>query len=72
VPLVLEVGTVLAIQFRQGDPDIGDPAVGDPGIQITGSAPSWTLNIDDGGAAGLPGEPDFDDAVISVQATVAP
>jgi hypothetical protein len=27
------------------------------------------LNIDDGGAAGTPGEPDFNDVVLSVQAT---
>lgn len=72
VPLVLESGAVLAIKFEQGTPDPIDPPIGDPGIQVTGSAPTWTLNIDDGGAAGTLGEPDFDDAVITVQATAAP
>jgi hypothetical protein len=43
--------------------------VSDPGIQVTGSYPSWTLNIDDGGAAGTPGEPDFNDVVVTVTAT---
>jgi len=72
LPLVLPAGTQLAIQFRQGTGDPGDPATGDPGIQVEGNYPNWTLRIDDGGNAAAPGEPDFDDAVVSVQATLAP
>jgi PKD repeat protein len=68
----LEAGSQLALRFFQGTPDVGDPATGDPGIQINGTYPNWTLNIDDGGNAGAEGEPDFDDAVISVTATLAP
>jgi PKD repeat protein len=72
LPLVFEAGSTLGLRFNQGTADAGDPATGDPGIEISGGAPSWTLNIDDGGAAGTEGEPDFDDAVISVTATAAP
>ena len=71
-PLVFAAGTSLDLRFNQGTADPQDPPTGDPGIQITGSYPNWTLNIDDGGAAGTQGEPDFNDAVVSVQATLAP
>ena len=64
---VFASGDQVTLEFTQGTPDPGDPATGDPGIEITGGAPSWTLNIDDGGAAGTAGEPDFDDAVVGVQ-----
>ncbi len=70
-PLVFNAGTPIALRFNQG-PQGTNPPVSDPGIQVSGSYPNWTLNIDDGGAAGTPGEPDFDDAVLSVQATVVP
>lgn len=72
LPLVLEASTVMGVHFVQGTADVGDPATGDPGIEVDGAYPNWTLRIDDGGNAGIGGEPDFDDAVISVQATVAP
>jgi PKD repeat protein len=70
-PLVLDAGSTLPLRFHQG-PQGNNPPVSDPGIRITGSYPNWTLNIDDGGAAGTPGEPDFNDVVLSVQATLAP
>jgi PKD repeat protein len=69
---VFEQGSTLALRFTQGTADPGDPASGDPGIQIDGGYPSWTLNVDDGGNAGAQGEPDFNDAVLSVTATLAP
>lgn len=65
---VLAAGSTLPIRFHQG-PQGTNPPVSDPGIQVTGSYPNWTLNIDDGGAAGTPGEPDFNDVVMSVVAT---
>jgi hypothetical protein len=71
-PYVFEAGTVLAIHFVRGTPGPTDPPASDPGIQVDGTSPSWTLNIDDGGLAGTAGEPDFNDAIISVQATAAP
>ena len=69
---VFEAGSTLALRFTQGTADPGDPASGDPGIEIDGSYPGWTLNVDDGGNAGAQGEPDFNDAVLSVTATLAP
>jgi PKD repeat protein len=71
-PLVFQAGTPIALRFTQGTPGAGDPPTGDPGIQIVGTYPNWTLNVDDGGAAGTPGEPDFNDVVLRVQATLAP
>jgi len=71
-PTVFEAGSTLTLRFTQGTPGPADPAVGDPGIQVDGSYPNWTLNVDDGGAAGTVGEPDFNDVVLSVQATLAP
>jgi hypothetical protein len=72
LPLVLTAGTALGLRFSQGLPGQDDPPAGDPGIRITGSFPNWTLKIDDGGAAGTQGEPDFNDAEVSVTATLAP
>jgi PKD repeat protein len=70
--LVFTAGSTLGLRFQQGTAGPLDPPTGDPGIQIQGSFPTWTLNIDDGGAAGTQGEPDFDDVVLTVQATLAP
>jgi PKD repeat protein len=69
---VFEAGESLALRLTQGTPGPGDPPAGDPGIQVTGAYPTWTLHVDDGGAAGTTGEPDFNDAVLTVQATIAP
>jgi PKD repeat protein len=69
--LVFQPGSTLPLAFHQG-PQGTNPPVSDPGIRITGRFPNWTLNVDDGGAAGTPGEPDFNDVVLSVQATTAP
>ena len=71
-PLVIAAGTPISLRFTGGNAGPGDPATGDAGIQIDGTYPNWTLNIDDGGAAGTQGEPDFDDVVLAVQATLAP
>jgi PKD repeat protein len=69
--LVFQAGSTVPLRFHQG-PQGTNPPVSDPGIRVTGRFPNWTLNIDDGGAAGTPGEPDFNDVVLSVQATNAP
>jgi PKD repeat protein len=66
-PLVFQAGSTLGIQFRQGTADPGDPVTGDPGITTRGSFPNLTLNVDDGGAPGTQGEPDFNDAILLVQ-----
>jgi PKD repeat protein len=70
-PLVFQPGSTLPLRFHQG-PQGTNPPVSDPGIRLTGTYPNWTLNIDDGGAAGTAGEPDFNDVVLIVQATPAP
>jgi PKD repeat protein len=72
LPRVFEAGTPLPLRFTRGTPGVSDPPAGDPGIQVAGTYPTWTLNVDDGGAAGTPGEPDFNDAVLTVSATLAP
>jgi PKD repeat protein len=41
-----------------------------PSLHVTGAYPTWTLSFDDG--VGGPGEPDFDDLVISVTANPVP
>ena len=70
-PLTFTAGSTVPLRFHQG-PQGTNPPVSDPGIQVTGTFPNWTLNIDDGGAAGTAGEPDFNDVVISVTATTVP
>jgi PKD repeat protein len=70
-PTVFLAGSTLTLRFTQGPPP-ASPPTGDPGIQVTGSYPSWTLNVDDGGAAGTSGEPDFNDVALTVTATAAP
>ncbi|MGH7489067.1 MAG: PKD domain-containing protein, partial [bacterium] len=49
-----------------------DPNRIPPAVSITGSFPTWTLNFDDGEDPTGPGEPDFNDLVITVNATVVP
>ena len=71
-PLVLNAGESFTFRFKQGTAGPGSPPTGDPGIQVDDSYPKWTVNIDDGGAAGTPGEPDFNDAILTVEATLAP
>jgi PKD repeat protein len=64
--------TQIEAQFTQGVGDPEDPARGSPGIQLTGSFPSWTIKIDDGGNPTAPGEPDFNDIVLTVSAQTVP
>lgn len=67
--LIFEAGTQLPIVFHRG----ADPVAGPPAAQFTvNGTNSWTIDIDDGGNPGGPGEPDFSDAVLTVTATAAP
>jgi PKD repeat protein len=69
-PLVLQPGTPVTVRFSAGSPGPTDPPAGDAGVRVTGNQQvNWTLNMDDGGLAGQQGEPDFNDAVVSVIAT---
>lgn len=69
-PRVFDAGTQAEARFTQGIPGAGSPPAGTPTIRLDGAWPTWTLNIDDGGNPG-PGEPDFDDIVLTVTATRA-
>lgn len=62
-------GTSLEAQMTSGstDPDRIPPAV-----HVTGTFPDWTLSFDDGEDPTGPGEPDFNDLVLTVHATVVP
>jgi PKD repeat protein len=68
-PLVFDAGGTLHVRLKRGT---GTPEPGSPAGTITGTAPTWTLNFDDGGNPGGDGEPDFGDVVVTVQATPAP
>jgi PKD repeat protein len=68
-PMVFEAGAQLLVRFTQGTIDVGDPPVGPPAGRMEGTHPNWTLSFDDGGNPTAPGEPDFTDVVLTVQAT---
>ena len=70
-PRVFEVGP-LTLRFTQGVADPGDPAVGPPAGEIEGTFGSWNISIDDGGNPTGPGEPDFSDVILAVEATPVP
>ena len=67
-----EAGTHIQAEFTQGAGDPDDPEKGPPAIRLDGAFPTWTINIDDGGAPTAPGEPDFNDIVLTAQATAVP
>jgi PKD repeat protein len=67
-PLIFEAGSQLHVRLRRGT---GTPTPGAPAGNITGTSPTWTINFDDGGNPGGPGEPDFTDVVLTVQSNPA-
>jgi PKD repeat protein len=67
-----DAGTQIQAQFTQGVGDPEDPVRGSPAIQLTGAFPTWTISIDDGGNPTAPGEPDFNDIVLTVSAQTVP
>jgi PKD repeat protein len=69
---IYEAGSQTAILFRQGTPDAGEPAPNPAVGQVTGSFPSWVINFEDGDNPGGPGEPDFTDVILQVEAVPAP
>jgi hypothetical protein len=63
-------GTNLQVQFTQGTkPRASDPDPGPPSTRVSGTFPNWTIEFDDGGNTGRPGEPDYNDIVLTVAAT---
>ncbi|HYC33291.1 MAG TPA: PKD domain-containing protein, partial [Gemmatimonadales bacterium] len=70
--IVFEAGSQVVIRFVQGDQPAGEPALAAPSAQLTGTFPNWTINFEDGENAGQPGEPDFTDVVLGVEAVPEP
>jgi PKD repeat protein len=69
--IVFEAGTQARIRFTQGTAGGGEPTPSAPAAQLTGSFPNWTINFEDGANPGAPGEPDFTDVVLEVEAVPA-
>ena len=68
-----DAGTSLKAQFTQGTkPRPSDPDPGPASTRVSGTFPDWTIEFDDGGNVGGAGEPDFNDIVLTVHATVVP
>lgn len=66
-------GTSLQARFIQGTPpQPDDPLPGPAATRVTGEFPDWTVEFDDGGNPTAPGEPDYNDIVLTVNATLAP
>jgi PKD repeat protein len=59
---VFTAGTEITAQVVSGLPDQDNP----PTVRVLGAFPTWTLDFDDG--RGGPGEPDFNDLVITITA----
>ncbi|HEX3236146.1 MAG TPA: PKD domain-containing protein [Gemmatimonadales bacterium] len=70
--LPFDAGTQIQAEFTQGAGKPTDPPRGTPAIQLTGTFPHWVIKIDDGGDPTGPGEPDFNDIILSVDATAVP
>jgi hypothetical protein len=66
--IVFEPGSQVHIRFVQGTADGDEPVPAPPAGQLTGTFPNWTINFEDGGNPGGPGEPDFSDVVLGVEA----
>jgi PKD repeat protein len=62
-----QAGTQARIWFRQSD-KAGHP-LNPPQGRLEGNYPNWKISIEDGDHPGAPGEPDFADFVLGVQAT---
>jgi len=64
-----QAGTQARIWFRQSDN--ANHSLNPPQGRVEGTYPNWTISYDDGDHPGAPGEPDFSDFVLGVQATAA-
>lgn len=71
-PFVYEAGSQTRIRFVQGIPDAANPVLNPPAAVVTGTFPNWVINFEDGANPGAPGEPDFTDVVLQVDAIPAP
>jgi hypothetical protein len=64
-----DAGTNLVLAVTSGSTD---PNRIPPAVSISGTYPTWQLNFDDGEDPTGPNEPDFNDLVLTVQATAVP
>jgi len=64
-----DAGSQLQAQITSGSTD---PTRVPPQLRISGDFPTWTLEFDDGENPTGPGEPDFNDLVMEVNATEVP
>ena len=64
-----DAGTELQVQMTSGSTEADRVP---PQLKITGDFPQWTLEFDDGEDPTKPGEPDFNDLVLQVNAEVRP
>lgn len=71
-PAVFAAGSQVNIRFHQGTAQPTHPVPGSPVARVEGTAPNWTITVDDGGNPAGQNEPDFNDVVLSVQLTPAP
>lgn len=60
-------GTQARIWFHQG---VSNHVLNPPQGRVEGTFPNWTISYEDGDHPDVPGEPDFADLVLGVQATV--
>ena len=70
--VVFEPGSQVHIKFNQGTADVGEPTPDPPAAHFMGSFPNWTIEFEDGENPGGPGEPDFADVVLGVEAVPHP
>ncbi|HKU61415.1 MAG TPA: PKD domain-containing protein [Gemmatimonadales bacterium] len=61
-----QAGTQARIWFQQG---VSNHALNPAEGRLEGTFPSWTIRYEDGDHPGTPGEPDFTDLVLGVEAT---
>jgi PKD repeat protein len=64
--ILYEAGTQARIWIRQG---VADHALNPPEGRLEGTYPNWTISYEDGDHPNAPGEPDFTDSVLGIQAT---
>lgn len=70
--VIFEPGSQVRLRFNQGTADAGQPAPAPPAARVEGAFPRWTIYFEDGDNAGSPGEPDFTDVVLGVEAIAVP
>jgi hypothetical protein len=62
-----DAGTPVTVKMTSGSTEPDRVA---PQLRITGTFPDWRLEFDDGEDPTKPGEPDFNDLVLDVHATL--